>query len=403
MTRILSALILTAAAILTSALPGLAQGLFSPRIVVNERVVTNFEFEQRLRMLTLFGTAGNREAEALKGLIDDRLREDAALALGLAATEEDVRAGMTEFASRANLTAEEFVTALNRAGVETETFRDFILAGILWREVIRTRFLPRAQITETEIDRALAQSSSGSAAVRVLLSEIILPAPPGQEAAARARAERIRAEAQGEAGFASAARRFSAAGSAGRGGRLDWIPIANLPPALAGAVLGLGPGGVSQPIEIQGAVALFQLRAIEETTSREPSSVVVEYAEFLLPEGPNALAEAERVRQRVDTCDDLYGVARGLPEERLTRTSANMGEVPQYVGLELARLDANEISTAIVRGGARVVLMLCGRNPQIEEAPNREAIRDQLRNQRLAAYADGYLEELRADAIIREP
>lgn len=402
MTRILFALFLTTFAILSAAPPATAQGQFAPRVIINERVVTNFEFEQRLLMLTLFGAPGNREEEALKGLIDDRLREGAALALGIAASEEDVRAGMTEFAARANLSAEEFITALNRAGVETETFRDFVLAGILWREVVRARFLPRAQITETEIDRALAQSS-GTAAVRVLLSEIIIPAPPGQEAAARARAERIRAEAQGEAAFASAARRFSAAGTAGRGGRLDWIPIANLPPALAGAVLGLGPGGVSQPIDIQGAVALFQLRAIEETASREPASVVVEYAEFFLPEGPNALAEAERVRQRVDTCDDLYAVAKGLPEERLTRTSATMAEVPQDVGLELARLDANEVSTAMVRGGARVVLMLCGRNPQIEEAPTRDAIRDQLRNQRLAAYADGYLEELRADAIIREP
>jgi peptidyl-prolyl cis-trans isomerase SurA len=402
MTRILFALILPTLAMLAGTLPAMAQGLFTPRVIVNERVVTNYEYEQRLRMLTLFGAPGNREAEALKGLIDDRLREGAALALGIAATEEDVRTGMTEFAARANLSAEEFIAALNQAGVQTETFRDFVLAGILWREVVRARFLPRAQITETEIDRALAQSS-GTAAVRVLLSEIIIPAPPGQEAAARARAERIRTEARGEAGFAAAARRFSAAGSASRGGRLDWIPIANLPPALAGAVLGLGPGGVSQPIDIQGAVALFQLRAIEETASREPASVVVEYAEFYLPEGPNALAQAEAVRQQVDTCDDLYGVAEGLPEERLTRTSATMGEVPQDVGLELARLDANEISTAIVRGGARVVLMLCGRNPQIEEAPTRDAIRDQLRNQRLAAYADGYLEELRADAIIREP
>lgn len=402
MTRFFTAVILSAALLLSGALPGMAQGLFSPRVVVNERVVTNFEYEQRLLMLTLFGATGNREEEALRGLIDDRLREGAALALGLAATEEDIRAGMTEFAARANMTAEEFLAALNQAGVESESFRDFILAGILWREVVRAQFLPRAQITETEIDRALAQSS-GSAAVRVLLSEIIIPAPPGEEAAARARAERIRAEARGEAGFAAAARRFSASGSAGRGGRLDWIPIANLPPALAGAVLGLGPGGISQPIDLQGAVALFQLRGIEETASREPASVVVEYAEFLLPEGPNALAEAESIRQRLDTCDDLYGVAKGLPEERLNRTSATMGEVPQDVGLELARLDANEVSTAIVRGGARVVLMLCGRNPQIEEAPSREAIREELRNQRLAAYANGYLEELRADAIIREP
>jgi peptidyl-prolyl cis-trans isomerase SurA len=382
--------------------PAAAQGLFGPRILVNGQAITGFEFEQRARMLQLFGAAGDIQDQARTGLIEDRLRRGAALSLGLAVTEDQVRAGMEEFAGRANLSAEEFVSILNRAGVETETFRDFVVAGLLWREVVRARFLSRAEITEAEIDRAIGQTQGGTA-VRVLLSEIVLPAPPGAEAAARALARRIRADARGEAAFAAAAQRESSAPSAAAGGALDWRPVGALPPAVAAAVLSLSPGQVTEPIEVEGGIAIFLLRGLEQTATGAAAPMIVEYAQFLIPEGPNAPAEAARVRNAVDTCDDLYGVARGLPPERLVRESRSMAEIPQDIGLELARLDPGEVSTGLVRAGVRVVLMLCGRNPPIDAAPSREAIRNELRNQRLAAFADGYLEELRADAIIREP
>lgn len=376
-----------------------AQGMFSPRATVNGQAVTNYEFDQRLLMLTLFGAPGDLEAEALDGLIDDRLRKAAAKTLGLKVTPEQVLAGMEEFAARANLTAEEFNAALNGAGVATETFRDFVESGLLWREVVRGRFLPRVTITEAEIDRALARGEGQSDADRVLLSEIVLPAPDGTEGRALNLARTIRAEVQGEAAFAAAARRYSAATTAANGGALNWTPVEALPPAVAGAVRGLAPGQVSQPVSTDGAVILVLLRG----SDRGGAAPMVDYAQYLLPEGPQALAEAERIRDRVDTCDDLYGVAKGQPPERLMRETRPLAQVPADIGMELARLDANEVSTSLVRGGARVVLMLCGRDQQAIESISREALREQLLNQRLGDLANSYLEELRAEAIIVRP
>ena len=53
--------------------------------------------------------------------------------------------------------------------------------------------------------------------------------------------------------------------------------------------------------------------------------------------------------------------------------------------------------------GNLVFLMLCGRAPDAEGAPDREAMRQELYSQRLAAYGESYLAELRADAFIRYP
>lgn len=382
-----------------------AQNLFAPIVRVNDSAVTGFEYDQRLKFLQLLNQPGDIENEAMTGLIDDRLRLQAADALGITPEDAEIAAGMEEFAGRANLSVDEFVAAIGEAGVAVESFRDFVRAGVAWRAVVRSRFANRVQITEAEIDRAIALSGS-QGGVRVLMSEIIIPAPPEVAEEARALADRI-SEMTTLADFAAAAREYSASGTRGRGGRLDWVPIGQLPPPVRSQVLTLAPGQVTTPIEFPGGIALFQLRALEETDAPEENTLSVEYARYLIPGGrtDSALAIAERVRNDVDTCDDLYGVAHGQPEEMLTRDVVPIEEVPQDIALELAKLDENESSSTLTTadGKALVFLMLCGRVTAIAEDVSRDEVREQLFQRRIASYADSYLAELRAEATLIYP
>ena len=51
--------------------------------------------------------------------------------------------------------------------------------------------------------------------------------------------------------------------------------------------------------------------------------------------------------------------------------------------------------------GDLMFLMLCGRSTELPEGA-REQVRAALFNQRLESYSDGFLAELRADALIQE-
>ncbi len=379
--------------------PVLAQDLFAPRIYVNDRVITEYEISQRALFLQVLRSPGNPEEEALKALIEDRLRQTESERLGLTLTDEEVMEGMEEFAARANLNAEGLIAELAKVGISAETFRDFVSSGLLWRKAVRARFLGQVPINENDVDRAL-EASARPRALKVLVSELVIPVPEGNPEQALALAERLSETITSEGAFASAARQYSAAPTAGRGGRLDWVPLANLPAAIGAAVLALGPGEVSDPVQVPGAVVLFLLRDVARDEAAEPIQVTVEWAEFLVPDDA---AEIARLRAEVDRCDDLYGQASGLPEDRLTVTTQPAGEVPGDVGLELARLDAGESSIALTRGGFRRFLMLCGRQQTVEEEINRDAVRERVINQKLEGLAEGYLEELRAAAIIREP
>jgi len=384
---------------LTLVSPVLAQDLFAPRVYVNDRAITVYEVEQRALFLRVLRAPGNPEEEALKALIEDRLRQTEAERLGIKLSEKDLTAGLTEFASRANLTAEQFATELGKAGIAAETFRDFVAAGLLWRQVVRARFLGQVPINENDVDRAF-EAATRPKALQVLVSELVLPASEGQEEATMARAQELSDTISGEAAFASAARRFSAAPTAGAGGRLDWLPLANLPAAIGQKVLALDTGEVSDPISVPGAVVLFMLRDVAEDKTAEPISVTVDWVEFLVPDDA---AEIARLRNKADNCPMLMGEAKGLPDDRMVRTKVGMEAVPNDVALELAKLDLNETSVALARGSFRRLLMLCGREPVLEPMPTRDQVREQVINQKLEGLAEGYLEELRSAAIIREP
>ncbi len=380
-----------------------AQGLFSPVITVNDQAITRYELEQREQFLRLLRAPGDPAELAREALIEDRLKLQAVNAVGLEVTTDDVDAGVEEFASRTDLSSKEFIAALEQGGVSEETLRDFARANVAWRDLIRARFLARARPTDAEIDRALG--SSGNSGVRVLLSEIIIPVTPQTVDQVDDLAQQI-SQVESFGAFSEAATKYSAAQSRNNGGRMNWVDINTLPAGLRPLILALTPGEVTAPIALQGSIALFQLRAIQETTPPTPRFAAIEYALYYIPGGrtAEALGTAARISEAVDNCDDLYGIAQGQPPERLERLSQKPSEIPRDVAIELAKLDDGEISTTLTRssGQTLVLLMMCGRTSELNEDASREDIANALVQQRLTAFAQSYLDQLRADAVIIE-
>ncbi|MEL6640616.1 MAG: peptidylprolyl isomerase [Pseudomonadota bacterium] len=379
----------------------MAQGQFSPVVIVNDRAVTGYEIDQRARLLTLFRTPGASRELAQDQLIEDRLKMQEMERAGLFITEESLQESMEEFAARANLTLDQFVTVLGQSGVSEDTLRDFVRIGVTWRDYVRTRFGSQAQVSETEIDRVINQSGDGATGIEVLLSEIIIPAPPPRAAQALATAERI-AQTTSTSVFSSEARRVSALPSRNNGGRLGWVPISNYPPQIRGILLELGNGEVTAPIQIPNGVALFQMRGVREVPQAATPPAAIEYAAYYMAGGAPAAA---LLAEQVDTCDDLYGVAKGQPAEVLERETLPLGDIPDDVALELARLDPGEVSYNLTRaeGATTVFLMLCNRIAVAGETTDRDAISNQLRSRKLAGFADSLLADLEARAVIVRP
>lgn len=379
-----------------------AGGLFSPAVIVNDDVITNYEIKQRARLLQLLSAPASSEKDARDALVDDRLRMQAMRDYGVVMTEADVNQGIEDFAKRANISGEQLLNALEENGVAGETLRDYVTVNLGWTELVRGLFLETSRPSNTEIDRALSLAGT-TGGVRVLLSEIIIPITPQTQEEVDGLARQLaQIESVGE--FSAAAQRYSAAQTGPSGGRMPWIDLNRLPAPLRPIILSLSPGQVSAPLGLEGAVALFQLRDIQEIAAKAPTYAAIEFATLALPGGRSAdtLARAEEIRNRVTECDDLYGVAQDMPEEALQIQSLAPAEIPRDIAIELSTLDDGESDYQLTRNNGQTLLfvMLCGRTAEANKDATREQVAQSLTVQRLEAASRGFIDQLKADAII---
>jgi peptidyl-prolyl cis-trans isomerase SurA len=267
-----------------------------------------------------------------------------------------------------------------------------VVIGTLWRELVRSRYGNLVQISEDEIDRALA-ATIGSTGLQVLVSEIIRPIQPGNEDAAFELAQVI-SQSPSPAIFSDYARQYSAAPTRVQGGRLDWQPLSGLPESLRPLLLGLAPGDVTAPLNIPGALALFQLRDIAETPAGQAAQdSAIDYAVYEV----TSAGRAADIIASIDVCDDLFGVALANPSETLVRETLTPDKIPSAYRSKLTALDENE-SVTLTGDGSATLLMLCGRTAVINQDASRTEVANSLRGARLEAYAATFLEQLRAEA-----
>jgi len=380
--------------------PAGAQSQFRPLVQVDGMVITAFEVAERQKFLTLLRAPGDVRALARDQLINEKIQMREAEKLGIAAEPDAVKAGMEEFAARGNLTADQLLQFFAQAGIDASTFRDFVTAGVTWREFAKAKFVPMISLSNADIDAASVDATA-EPGLRVLLSEIVLPAgDPATRKASMARAQRLTGLSEDE--FRDAAQRFSIGGSRSNGGKLKWADVTALPAASIPAVRGLRPGQSSRIVSSEDALRIYYMHDREEVRGGTPPTVV-DYAALLIAGGQSEanLAEAAKIRAEITTCGELYPLGRGLPPEQLVREEVRESQVPAAYRAELDRLDPGEISTRLTTSsGAMVVLMLCHRGNELPRSLTRDMIEEQLRNQRVGTMAQQFLDAQRAKARI---
>lgn len=392
-------------AIFQFALPATAQGLFDPVIIVNDQIITKYELDQRRRLMSALGVRGDLAQQAKDGLIGDRLKVASAGEVGIVATEDQIAQAFEDFAARNGQTLDGVLSMLAAKGVSNEALRDFLTANLVWQSLMRQRYAGAVGVSESEIDAALSATSENTN-LQILVSEIVLPLIEGQEEEIRKLAADI-AKIRSFDEFSDAARQFSVAGSRADGGKLDWIALSNLPPALRPVLLPLENGQVSEPLELPNAIAIFQMRGLNESAPTSARYSSVEYAVLSVADTEGAVAALSDIADRAIRCDDLYGLSQNLNTASLAITSRPPSDIPNRDALWLARLDAGEslIETGTASDGSarKSLVMLCSRTSTANQSVSRDEVRTRIQNEKLNARANSLLESMKASARIVYP
>ncbi|MBO0346177.1 SurA N-terminal domain-containing protein [Roseibium limicola] len=129
-------------------------------VVVNDQAITNYDVNQRAKLIRLTqrktGATAQRLAE--QELIDDSIKLAEAKRIGVTVSESDVNNAFGSIASNVKLSPSKLSQALRQNGVSPDTLKDRLRAQLAWSQVVRRRFQASVDITDSEVIAALRKS-----------------------------------------------------------------------------------------------------------------------------------------------------------------------------------------------------------------------------------------------------
>ncbi|MEL7462476.1 MAG: peptidylprolyl isomerase [Pseudomonadota bacterium] len=387
------------AALFGGAGPATAQTAFAPVVVVNDDVITYYDVEQRARLLEIAGQAPGPQLNraALEALIDDQLRLQAAERFQVSADAGAVEQNMGELGQRYGLDPDNLRSDLASRGIEFDSLRRLIEAQVLWRQLVSGRFRARATPSELELDSEIELAATGrSESFR--LSELVVATGQGREQQARATLQRAINELRGGAPFAEVARRYSDAPSGRSGGDVGWVPETALPAPLAALIKSTGPGQVTEPFATPGGLSVYLVADTRQEAPPWARDAEVSLRQITVDgDDDEARAAAEAMRSGADGCGDIPDLSEGMTMDSIDRKLVRTLPTPIRGAIEI--LQAGQASRPVAIEGKTSVFVVCDRTGGVDPE-TRNQLRDQIMAGRMARLAEGFLQDLRREAVI---
>lgn len=394
-----------------------AQQVFGIAAVVNDEVISAFDLEERLNLVIVSAnlprTADTRRrvrAQVLRNLIDESLQMQAARNIGVEVTNEQIDREIEALARRNNLSALALSSRLEGAGVDLSTLRRQYLASIAWEQYVSARLLRTVDVSDEEIDAAVAERAASKGQPVFLVSEIVLGVDrPQDEQDVLDAAERLVRQVRTGADFAALARQFSIGANAAEGGFVGWVRPAQLNDDVAAVLGSLSAGQVSDPIPTPLGFTIVSVQGRRVIGEEAVDGIEVELAQLLIPLGRNASdasvvrarSDAEQARERIRSCAGLEQVAATIENAQSAQLGTlKIGDLPDDFGKAIAQLNVGESSASLRTAAGIHVLVICNRSAPVNAEPDREQVRTDLILRKLNQRAQSAMRDLRRDAII---
>jgi peptidyl-prolyl cis-trans isomerase SurA len=395
----------------------LAQGL---RVVarVNDDAISDYELGQRV--IFAVHTTGLQDSpdvrqrlapQILRQMIDEKLQIQDARKLGLKTSEAELDQRVAEIERSSGLQRGQFRPMMQQMGVPYYIALQQLDAAISWSKIIRRKIRPMVEVSEAEIDDAMARVRTNVGKTESRVAEIFVPIDRVELAdEAKRSADRIEEQLKHGAPFAAVAQQFSQAASSSTGGDMGWLLPGSLDPALDAAVDKIQPGNYSEPIRSPAGWHILYVIGRRQFAAARPEDVRLNLVQLTLAlpvnatpeETSRATADAQKAMAGVRQCSDLHAQARTL--KGATSGQLNGIRVGDLAGNRemfdsLPRLQPGQAAGPFRVAEGLQVVALCSREGG-DGMPTRESVSQQLLIQKLEAAGRRYMRDLRRTATI---
>lgn len=398
--------------------PARAQEAMRVAAVVNDEAISVYDVAARVEFTII--AAGQKPTDelrrrlgpqVLRQLIDERLQMQEARNKEINISDAEVKEELAAIEGANRMPVGSVFAMLDQTGIPHDTMMTQLRARLVWQRLVIRKLRLSRQVSEDDVDTAVAEMKASLGKPQSLVAEIVLPVDrPDAEGEVIRTAGRLIEQARSGANFGVLARQFSQSASAAVEGDLGWILPGQLDPRIDAVVNRLRPGEVSEPIRTETGYHILTVRDRRET-SGTPDPLTVRVAVAVLPSKADAatvpgggsdpaLAAARAIADRVNGCPALAEAVKPL--------DGKIEESKDFVAYDALPATQRRLvgSAAIGRAGepSRTqrgieIAMICERKGGTG-MPTREEIRQRLELARMDSESRSYLRDLRQAAFV---
>ena len=391
--------------------------------VVNEDVILQSELDRAVKNVTAqyanqpgqLPPQGVLERQVLERLVLVKLQVARAAETGIRVSDDELNNAVASVAQQNGVSVDALRERLAGEGMSFADFRSSIRDEITIQRLRQSFGQSRIQVSEAEVDAAVAAQSSG---VQYHLAHILVGLPEGATAEQIATGEKKMAGVKGlvdsgEIDFAAAAVRYSDSPNALEGGDLGWRSLDEIPAAFAQTLKTMSPGQVVGPLRGPSGFQLLKLVEVRDANQAAARTVTEYNARHILvrvtpvQDAAAAKAKIDTLRARIAGGADFVEVAKESSEDANSKSQ----------GGDLGWFEANAFGPAFNKGvtgisdgqvsepfrteaGWHIVQRVGERQTDATNANQRAQVRETIGRRKLEEEYNRYLQELRGEAYV---
>jgi len=248
-----------------------------------------------------------------------------------------VRLPLSEFVSAAKVSEDEVKQFYEH---NKDTLKEPLKVQVEYLSIPFDQFASSAQVSEKDIENYYNANRDSKfhkpkqAKLRYISVRIDPNADAKEKEAARARINRVLADARGGKDFAQLAKKDSDDPTASKGGDVGWVVQGQLPPQLDKAVFSLSKGGISDVIEVPGGFQIVKVEDVKNETTLTLNEASAEITRTLKAEKAKQEAAkiADQQREKAVAGGDLAQLAQESRATVHTTGLFSTGETVPEVG-----------------------------------------------------------------------
>ncbi len=397
--------------------------------VVNEDVILQSELERAVANIRAQYANNPQQLppnevlrrQVLERLVLMKLQVARASESGIRVGDDELNNAVAAVARQNNMSVDQLRQRLAADGMSFEDFRSSIRDEMVVQRLRQSFAQSRIQVSEAEVDAALAQQSGG---VQYHLAHILVGLPEGataeQIATGQKKIEGVKALIdKGEMDFNAAAVRYSDSPNALEGGDLGWRSLDEIPTTFANTLRGMQPGQVVGPIRGPSGFQLLKLIETRTPDQNNAAQKVTEYqARHILvrvtdvQDAAAAKAKIDTLRARIAGGADFVEVAKESSEDANTKaTGGDLGWFaadafgPDF-GQQVAALQDGQVGQPFrTEAGWHIVQRVASRQTDVTDKNKRAQVRETIGRRKLEDEYNRFLQEMRGEAYVnvRDP